>query len=150
MKIKTTIEINATTAATWDVLGEQFAHVYEWAGSILKSSLDGPLDLGAVRTCDIKATGPVAAGKITEEITHFDRESHSLTYNVTSGAPGLMKSIENAWSIETLSDDRCEVTSNATFELKWWALPMSPLMRISLVRALRSFTGELKARVENG
>jgi len=150
MKIKTTIEINATTAATWEILGEQFANVYKWAESILKSTLDGPLDQGAVRTCDIKGVGPVAAGKITEEITLLDRESHSLTYNVTSGAPGLMKSIENAWSIETISDDRCAVTSNATFELKWWALPMLPLMRISLVRALRSFAGELKTRVEAG
>ncbi|MEE8437543.1 MAG: SRPBCC family protein, partial [Candidatus Neomarinimicrobiota bacterium] len=83
MKITTTIEINAPASAVWDVLGERFADVSEWAESILKSSINGPLERGAVRTCDIKAVGPVAAGQITEELTHFDRESFALTYNVT-------------------------------------------------------------------
>ncbi len=149
MKIKTTIEINAPASAAWDVLGERFADVCEWAESILKSSIDGPLDRGVVRTCDIKGVGPIAAGQITEELTHFDRESHALTYSVRSGAPNLMKSIENAWSIESLNDNRCKVTSRATFELKWWALPLSPLMRISLSRTVRAFLGQLKKRVEN-
>lgn len=144
MKIKTTIEINAPASAVWDVFGERFADVYKWAESILKSSIDGPLDRGVVRTCDVKGLGP-----ITEELTHFDRESHSLTYSVTSGAPNLMKSIENAWSIESQGDNRSKVTSQATFELKWWAFPLSPLMRISLSRTLRAFTEQLKQHVED-
>lgn len=149
MKITTTIEINAPASAVWDVLGERFADVSEWAESILKSSINGPLERGVVRTCDIKAVGPVAAGQITEELTRFDRESHALTYNVTSGVPNIMKSIENAWSIESLGDNRCRTTSLITFELKWWALPLFPILHFSLSRTIRTFTEQLRKHVES-
>ena len=149
MKITTTIEINGPASAAWDVLGERFADVSDWADSIVKSSIDGPLDRGVVRTCDIRAAGPVAAGQITEELTHFDRESQALTYDVRSGAPKVMKAIENAWEIESIDDSRCKATSRATFAMKWWALPLAPLMRIPLIRALRDFSEQLKRSVEN-
>ena len=149
MLIQTSIEINAPASAAWEVLGERFADVSEWADSIVKSSLDGPLDEGAVRTCDIKSVGPIPAGKIKEELTHFDRDSRSLTYLVLSGAPNVMKNIENAWSIEDLGNDRCKVTSRVTVNMKWWALPLAPLMRFPLIRAVRDFLGQLKRRVEN-
>jgi len=148
MQITTSIEIKAPSSAAWDVLGEQFAEVSEWAKSILKSSLNGVLEAGAVRTCDLKAVGPVAAGQVTEELTRFDRESHALTYSVRTGIPNVLKSIENAWTIESLSDDRCAVTSLVTFELKWWAIPIFPLLKISLKKTLQAFTEQLRRRVE--
>lgn len=150
MLIQITLEINAPASITWDVLGERFADVSDWAHSIVKSSLNGSLGEGAVRTCHIKAVGPIAAGQIKEELTHFDRESYALTYVVLSGAPNLMKSIENAWTIDSLGENRCEVTSRATFEMKWWALPLAPLMRMPLNRAVRDFMEQLKHRVEGG
>lgn len=149
MLIKKSIEINTSASAAWEVLGEQFANVSEWADSIVKSSLDGLLDRGAVRTCHIKAVGPVAAGEIKEELTHFDRDSRSLTYLVLSGTPKMMGPIENAWTIEDMGNNYCRVTSRLTFSMKWWALPLSPLMFIPLGKAVRDFLGQLKKRVES-
>ena len=148
MKIKTTLEINAPASAVWEVLGEQFADVSEWAESVTKSSLNGPLGDGVVRTCDIKGFGPVADGQVEEELTHFDRESHAMTYVVFSGAPNLMQSIENAWRIEALGDNRCLVTSQATFNFKWWALLLSLPMRVPLSRGVQDFTQQLSKHVE--
>ena len=148
MLIERSIEINTSAAAAWEVLGEQFADVSEWADSIVKSSLDGPLDRGVVRTCHIKAVGPIAAGEIKEKLTHFNRDSRSLTYLVLSGTPNVMDSIENAWTIEDTGNDRCTVTSRITFSMKWWALPLAPLMFIPLGQAVRDFLGQLKRRVE--
>jgi hypothetical protein len=148
MHIETTVIVNAPAAAAWEVFGERFERVSDWADSVLESSLEGPLGNGAVRTCDIKPVGPIPAGQVTEEITQFDRSSHALTYAVRSGIPKPMKSIENAWTIEALADDKCRVTSRATFALKWWMQPMSPLMRFPLSRAVRDFTEQLAKHVE--
>ncbi|MEE8381572.1 MAG: SRPBCC family protein [Thermodesulfobacteriota bacterium] len=148
MKIQTILEINAPASAVWKVFGEGFADVSNYAESITKSSINGPLESGVIRTCDIKAFGPVAAGQITEKLTHFDRTSHALTFAVLTGAPNIMKSIENAWTIEALGDNRSKVTSLATFGLKWWALPLSPLLRFQLSRGIRDFMKQLKAYVE--
>lgn len=148
MQIKKSIELNASASAVWEVLGEQFADVSKWADSIVKSSLDGPLEVGGVRTCHIKAVGPIAAGEIKEKLTHFNRDSRSLTYLVLSGTPIVMDSIENAWTIEEMGNDRCRVTSRITLRMKWWALPLTPLMFLPLGKAVRDFLGQLKRRVE--
>ncbi|MFT5196918.1 MAG: hypothetical protein ACI9EW_004087 [Cellvibrionaceae bacterium] len=148
MKIKTTLEINAPAPAVWEVLGENFADVSEWADSITKSSINGPLGNGVVRTCDLKGFGPVADGQVKEKMTHFDRESHTMTYIIVSGVPNLMKSIENAWRIEALGDSQCLVTSQAVFNFKWWALPLSLPMRIPLSRGVKEFIQQLSNQVE--
>jgi hypothetical protein len=145
MKIHTTIDIDAPASAVWNVLGERFGDVAEWTNAIEASSLDQPLGQGAVRTCDLRAFGPVPAGKITEELTHFDRQTRSLTYVVLSGVPRFMRYVENAWSVEALGEGRSRVTSQATFHLAWWVLPMYPLLRIQLRRGLQSFVRELDA-----
>lgn len=147
MKIETTLDIDAPASAVWHVLGEQFGDVAEWSDSIEKSSLDRPLGKGAVRTCDLKAFGPVPAGQITEELTQFDRGSRSLTFVVRSGVPGFMRFVENVWTVEVLDERRSRVTSRATFHLAWWVLALSPLFRIQLGRGIRSFVGELEKTV---
>ena len=143
MKIQTTLVIDSPASAVWQVLGEQFADVANWTDAINKSSLDRPLGEGAVRTCDLKAFGPVPAGKITEEVTRLDRDSRALTYVVLSGVPSFMRFVENAWTVEALDDQRSRVISQATFRLAWWIVPLSPLLRFQLGRGLRSFMGEL-------
>ena len=144
MKIQTILDIDAPASAVWQVLGEQFGEVAEWSTTIEKSSLDRPLGEGAVRTCDIKAFGPVPAGQITEELTRFDRSSRSLTFVVRSGIPGFMRFVENAWTVEALDDGRSRATSRARFDLAWWMVPLSPLLRMQLARGIRSFVGELE------
>ena len=147
MKIQTALNIDAPASAVWQVLGEQFGDVANWSDAIEKSSLDRALGEGAVRTCDLKAFGPVPAGKVTEELTQFDRGSQSLTYVVRSGVPKFMRFVENAWTVEAIDDSRSRVTSQARFDLAWWMLPLFPLLRIQLGRGLRSFVGQLETTV---
>ncbi len=147
MKIQTTLDIDAPASAVWQVFGEQFGDVGEWSDPIIRSSLDRPLGEGAVRTCDLKKLGPVPAGKITEELTRFDRASRSLMYVVRSGVPGFMRFVQNAWTVEPLDENRSRVTSRARFDMAWWMFPLLPLMRMQLGRVLRSFVGELETTV---
>ena len=147
MKIQTTLDIDAPASAVWHVFGEQFGDVAEWSDIINRSSLDRPLGEGAVRTCDLKAIGPIPAGQVTEELTRFDRTSRSLTYVVRSGVPGFMRFVENAWTVEALDEGQSKVTSRATFDLAWWMFPLSFLLRMQLGRGIRSFVGELETTV---
>jgi hypothetical protein len=149
MQLKTTIEINAPISATWDVFGERFADIGEWADAVVKSVIDRPVAQGAVRTCDIKAVGPVPAGQVTEELTEFDREKHKLTYVVTSGSPGFMRHIDNAWTFEALGPKRTRATSVVTFKVAWYMAPMSPVMKMQLGKSLKGFVRELATKVES-
>jgi ribosome-associated toxin RatA of RatAB toxin-antitoxin module len=90
----------------------------------------------------------VKAGEIVEEVTHFDRDSMSVTYLVLAGLPGFMRRVENAWNIEKIEDNSCRITSSATFEMAWWILLMTPLMKIQMKGAIKSFLKELKATAE--
>lgn len=148
MKIQTIGTIDAPAPAVWQVLGEQFGEVSKWADAIIASSVDRPLGQGAVRTCDLKATGPLPAGQITEELTHFNSGAQSMTYVVRSGVPGFMRHLENAWTVKATDDGRSMVTSEVTLRVAWYMLPMTPVIRNQLGGTLQSFIGQLKKTVE--
>jgi hypothetical protein len=149
MKIKTSVEMSLPATDLWMVLGERFASVSEWADSIVKSSLDGSLGEGAVRTCDLKQTGPLPAGQVTEELTRFDASARAMTYVVKSGVPGFMRYLDNAWTIEDLGDGRSRVTSVLTLNMAWWSLPLYPMIRLQLGKTLRGFIEQLETHVAN-
>lgn len=147
MKIITTKELNAPASVVWQVFGERFGDVADWTDAIAKSTLDGELKEGAVRTCDLKAFGPVPAGKITEELTRFQPSERALTYNVLSGLPKFIHQIENAWTLHDLGDGRTRVQSIATFDIAWWMVMMIPVMRGQMGKGLTAFVNELEAEV---
>lgn len=147
MQITTTIDTDLAPADLWRVFGEGFEHVSDWAHSIVASSLDSPLAVGAVRTCDLKATGPVVAGKVTERLTVFDPSARALTYVVTSGIPGFMRHLDNAWTFEALPSGGTRVTSAIKLEMAWWSMPMAPMVRSQLSKAVRGFIEQLEAYV---
>ena len=61
----------------------------------------------------------------------------------------MLTHIDNAWTIE---DDGGEskVTSVANFKLKWWALPMAPMLRMGMTKSIGDFVGQLASHVEAG
>jgi hypothetical protein len=140
MRIQTSTTINAPAEAAWHVLGEQFADISKWFDGVTESSIDGDVGEGATRTCKLPS------GEITELLTHFSRESLSLTYAVSSGLPSFMGEVENAWTIEVVDDNRCRVTSVVTADLAWFAIPMTPLLRMNLGRTIRGLLEQLDER----
>ncbi|MEM6533849.1 MAG: SRPBCC family protein [Myxococcota bacterium] len=144
MKIYEHIVVDASVSDLWKVLGERFADVSDWTESVTESYLDGPLTAGAVRTCHLKPTGPLAGGIVTEELTHFMPASHSLTYQVRSGLPGFIGHLTNAWSIQELSGRRARVQSVITLRVAWWMTPLALLVKMQMRRAIRGFLKELE------
>jgi len=51
------LELAAPAARVWTVLGEEFGEVDKFASGVVKSSMEGPVGVGAVRACQTPAFG---------------------------------------------------------------------------------------------
>ncbi len=144
MKIVTEKVVDASVDAVWDLLGERFGDIGQWASAVRASHVDGELGTGAVRTCDLNPT-PAASGTITERLTRFDRAQHALTYEVISGMPGFVRFAENAWSVQSAGPGKSRVRSVVTLRVAWWMTPMAPMMRMQFGKVVRGLVGEIEA-----
>ena len=126
-----------SAASAWQVFGEGFADWASWSDGITSSVLDRPVCQGAIRTNDTPILGVV-----TQELTEFDREGRSLTYEMRSGLPAPIKAVKNRWTIEPVGDDRCKLSGVAEFTLACWAVPLTPVLR-------KKMTGALKTQAED-
>ncbi len=143
MNIDITNGINTSATQAWQVFGQGFGEWADWADGIQASSLDGPLTQGVTRTNDTTSLGVV-----TQKLTQFDENRRSLTYVFTSGLPPFLTAIRNEWTIEDLGADRSQIVGHASFDLAWWALPLTPLLKLKMGGALRGFAAEFAAHVE--
>lgn len=150
INIHTELELDAPAAEAWRVLAEEFGDVASYASGVRASSMDGVPAVGAVRTCETPAFGPFPALHITEELTEFDRGAMRYAYVAGGELPAMIPSSTNRWSVEALGADRCRVKSHASINLRWWALPLAPLLGRSIRSQVTTFGEDLRRRVEAG
>jgi len=137
MKLKVSLVLNAPADTVWTILGDEFADISKWNDAIFESSLDRKVGKGAIRTCELKS------GPVTELLTRFDKGSGALTYEISSGLPSFMGTVENAWAIHAINENSCRVTSNVTINIRWYALPMAPLVKMNLRKLIRGAIEQL-------
>lgn len=150
MVLNNEVEVQVPASQAWQLLGEEFGEIAQWALSITKSSLNGPLQEGVVRSCEISGFGPFQASTITEELVHFDRDTLSFRYQARAGLPPLMAHAENHWQVHETGPQSCRITSQAKLQLAWWAWPMSPLLKLQIKRESQGFLQQLRHRLEEG
>ena len=165
--MRAAVTVDATPDQVWEVVGERFGDVAQWATPILTSRLvsESPQAGGAVgqvpeqvpaegvaRVCGIGGFGPFPAGEITERLTVFDRSVRRLEYRAVRGMPPMLRSAVNRWSVHPVpgAHDRCVVRVHATLRLRWWAAPFGPVMAWQLHRGARGVLQELRRWVEGG
>ena len=85
MEMRAEILINAPAGDAWEVIGERFGDISEWASAITESAMDGLPRAGRVRTCHVAGSGPAAPGVIKERIVVFDPEAGPI--------PGLCREL---------------------------------------------------------
>lgn len=149
MRIESKREISAEPEKVWQILGEQFGEISEWSSGVVTSTLDGPLSHGVTRTCELSGSGGGPGGLITEEVTQLDRDRQSLTYHVRSGLPPMFGDVSNAWQIRSIGQGQSTVSSELTVDLKWWAKPMTPMVRKQFGRTVDGLLKELARTVED-
>jgi hypothetical protein len=150
IEFRTEIELDVPASEAWRVLGEEFGSIGDWASGLRSSSLDREVEVGALRTCELRAFGPFPSGQIIEELLEFDRHAMKFTYAPTSGMPPMFETAKNRWSVEPLGDDRCRVKSHASIDVNWWALPLAKLFGRGIRSGVDTFAEELRHRIEKG
>jgi len=150
MDFRTEIKISASAEKAWDVLGQQYASISDWSASLVSSSLQGTLGVGAIRACKGVGFGPFPPGEVSEKLTKFEPENYEFSYVGLDGLPSFIKQVENTWSIESIDEKNCVVRSHASIVLAMWLRPLGWLLPWLLKRDMRLFTEELKYRIERG
>ena len=150
MELRAEVIIDAPAEAAWEVVGERFGQIGEWAKPITSSSLDGDPAVGATRTCVVASFGPFKAGAMTERLSAFDPLSMYLKYESTSGMPAFVQLAENRWSVHPLSDASCVVRTQATLELRGAARVLGPLVSWRLQLEADRVLDDLRHQVEHG
>lgn len=146
MHLSTTILVPAEHA--WALLGEHFADIGLWASVIEHSSLTGPPQVEAVRTCTVQGFGPVPSGRVEEKLLSFDPEHFTFTYQAVSGLPPFILEARNTWTVEALTPDQCRVHSHAVVVLKFPFLLVSSPLRSQLEKSGNRLLEELKHQLE--
>lgn len=150
MILENALHVMVSAEQAWQLLGEEFGEIAEWATPITESSLDGPLETGATRRCRIQGFGPFQASVFTEELVLFDRAARSFRYEARSGLPPLMTHAQNHWTIHETGPESCRITSTAELHVAWWAWPILPLLRFQITRDSKGFMESLRYRLEEG
>jgi hypothetical protein len=153
MELRLEIPIDAPAHRVWDVLGEQFMRISEWAGPITAScpSGSGSPDIGAVRSCTVAAFGPIKPGAVKERLTAFDRGRMTFEYEaLEEGMPAFIERAVNRWSVVPINDERSLVRTHATLTLRGPYRLLGFLIRWQLNSGGARVLEELKYFVENG
>lgn len=152
MDIQLHIDIAATADRVWVTLGERFMQVGEWAAPISQScAIDGgALGVGSVRECHTVGVGPVPPGTVSERLTVFAPDRHSLAYEAVSGMPRIVRSAVNRWSIEPLGATNCRVHMHITLVLSGIARLLTWPMRWQMRREGDRVLMDLKYFIEHG
>lgn len=152
MELRNEIIIDAPAERVWHALGERFMHVSEWAAPIDASC---PVDraepgVGVTRSCTIAPFGPVKAGVVKEQLTHFDRDAMTFAYEALEGMPRFVGRAVNRWSVTRVDDQRSLLRIHATLTLRGPMVVFGCVLRWQLQAGGAKVAEELRYFVENG
>lgn len=143
--MKRSMELDASAAKVWEVLGDGFADL-RWVRSVRASRLEGEPGVGAVRVCEFEPSLLVSSGAAREELVEFDENARVLAYELLEpSAP--MKAAGSRWQVEALGGGRCRVTVTSTIVLRVWAQLLTPALRLMVGRLITGTFDDLATRL---
>lgn len=154
MKISKSIVINKPTDQLWHLIAHQFDKAHLWMGPIPNSVAigTGQSKTGAPmagRMCDL-SDNPNGA-KVKEIITHFSEADKSLSFDVLPvNNPAIVPIKQNhvQMSLRSVGQGKTEVTWTASPQLKLFAYPFYPLLRLVFPLAFGKLLQGLKDYAE--
>ncbi len=155
MRITKKIVINKPIDQVWNLIAHDFDKAHLWMGPVPHSYAlgDGVTSNGAPmegRICHLSDKPDGAQAK--EIITDFDETAKSLTFEVTSiNVPAIVPIKKNivSMSLRQLGAGKTEVTWVSRPQLKLFAFPLYPLLRVGASAAFGSILRGLKDYAEN-
>ena len=148
MDIIKKITIDKPVEEVWEVLGNQFGEVSNWASIISESKVYGESKLNGVNY-SIRETN-TAKGITKQEITSFDPERHSLSYKSIAGTPPIIKEVRAHWRLANKDANTTNLVMDFTADMKGLGFILVPLVKKKLGKIGDNLLEELKYYVENG
>jgi len=107
--------INASADDVWKTVSS-FRDIEKYL-PVVKSSVTEGSGLGAKRICTI-ATPDGKEAKINEEITNFDENAKSLTYEISGFSPFGFENYKGTVKVVDVGNNTCEIEWSGTFDAK--------------------------------
>ena len=134
LTIHTTVDIHTDADTAWQVFGTDFGSWADWAPGIDTSTMNGPVQQGAIRVNETPTLGTVE-----QRLSHFDPATRALTYEMHGRLPPVFTSVRNEWVIEPVDGTHCQLVGTAHFALTETAEPMKPQLEGKMGMALEVF-----------
>jgi uncharacterized membrane protein len=132
----------------WEVLGNQFGQISNWASLIKQSKVYGDSKLNGVNY-SIRETNTLK-GITKQEITSFEPEKHSLSYKSISGTPAIIKEVRAHWSLVKNDSNSTKLVMDFTADMKGLGFILAPIVKMKLSKIGDQLLEELKYYLENG
>jgi len=107
--------INASADDVWKTVSS-FRDIEKYL-PVVKSSVTEGSGLGAKRICTV-ATPDGKEAKINEEITNFDENAKSLTYEIAGFSPFGIENYKGTVKVVDAGNNTCEIEWSGTFDAK--------------------------------
>ncbi|NOJ21510.1 SRPBCC family protein [Vibrio coralliilyticus] len=154
MKITKKVTINKSAELVWDLIAHQFDKAHLWMDPIPHSyeigtghsSTGAPME---GRICNLSKNPNGAKAK--EVITQYNEANKSLTFEITPiNVPTIVPVKKNQvqMTVRSLGTNKSEVIWYAQPQLKFFAYPFYPLLRLAIPGAFGKLLNGLKTYSE--
>ncbi len=148
MEIKVKVTIDKSISEVWEVMGNQFGHAHVWSSNFKTSKPGGKAKFQGIGYSHRDTT--TDRGNTIQELTSFDPVNHSLSYEITKGAPDIAKSAASSWYLKK-TENGTAVHMDTIMEPKM-SLPeeMATKIHKGLTASFNQLANELKYYLEQG
>ncbi len=154
MKTSQTVTLNRPIEDIWQIVAENFDAAYLWMPAVTESYAinkgqgnNGAPMLGRICHFSDKSDGPYAR----ETITEFKPKEKSISFEVVPmNLPAILPVKKNLLQIKLkdLGQNKTQLTWISKPELKWFAYPFYPLLKLIIPKAFSPFLKGLKDYAE--
>ena len=148
MKIIKELSIANPVEEVWEVLGNQFGKIDNWASIVSHSEVSGPAKLPGVDYSIRSTKTPQGDGQ--QELTGFNPENHTIAYHSISGTPAIIKQVKAHWSLKENGANSTHLVLDFSAEMKGLGFLLAPVARIKLGKVGDVLLDDFKYYVENG
>ena len=147
MQLTRTTMVNASADKVWQILGDDFNNVSNWASAVIDSTAIPDQPEGSGRVCNVKGFG-----QVTESIYHYDDNNRELSFILAGGkVPFFMRKIDNTWGVTPKGENRSELQVNVDITLMpVFKQLMTGMMTKQMTKQADGLLSELKYYAENG
>ena len=148
MRIIKELSVAKPIEEVWEVLGNQFGKIDNWASIISHSEVSGSSKIPGV-DYSIRST-KTTSGDTQQELTGFNPDQHTISYKSISGTPPIIKQVHAHWSLTKKDANNTHLVLDFVAEMKGLGFILAPVAKIKLGKVGDVLLDDLKYYVENG